>query len=119
MKWYRNAKHLTSTFFRNNNKKNKSVSIKTTPSKVDIETFWSSIWTKSSTHNENTTGLKTLEDNYCKNKTPKPYQINVSFKGILKSMKNKGAPGPDKINAYVIKKLSSKHLSTKCICRRF
>ena len=33
--------------------RNKIIYIKTTPSKADTETFWSSIWTKSSTHNEN------------------------------------------------------------------
>ena len=90
--------------------RNKKISIKTTPSKTDIETFWSSIWTKSSTHNENATWLKTLEENYCKNVTPKDYQINIkTFKEILTSMKNNGAPGPDKINAYVVKKLPSTH----------
>ena len=75
MKWYRNTKHLTlmarlaepkhklkvtSEFLRNKkllaqrnfiNEKfqlnQKKISIKTTPSKADIETFWSSIWTKS------------------------------------------------------------------------
>ena len=53
---------------------------------------------------------KTLEENYCKNVTPKAYQINIkAFKEILTSMKNNGAPGPDKINAYAIKKLPSKH----------
>ena len=92
--------------------RNKKISIKTTPSKADIETFWSSIWTKSSTHNENATWLKTLEENYCKNVTPKDYQINIkTFKEILTSMKNNGAPGPDKINAYAIKKLPSTHTS--------
>ena len=90
--------------------RNKKISIKTTPSKTDIETIWSSIWTKSSTHNENATWLKTLEENYCKNVTPKDYQINIkTFKEILTSMKNNGAPGPDKINAYAIKKLPSTH----------
>ena len=90
--------------------RNKKISIKTTSSKTDIETFWSSIWTKSSTHNENATWLKTLEENYCKNVTPKDYQINIkTFKEILTSMKNNGAPGPDKINAYAIKKLPSTH----------
>ena len=90
--------------------RNKKISIKTTPSKADIETFSSSIWTKSSTHNENATWLKTLERNYCKNVTPKDYQINIkTFKEILTSMKNNGAPAPDKINAYAIKKLPSTH----------
>ena len=90
--------------------RNKKISIKTTSSKTDIETFWSSIWTKSSTHNENATWLKTLEENYCKNVTPKDYQINIkTFKEILTSMKNNRAPGPDKINAYAIKKLPSTH----------
>ena len=35
------------TFFRE--WRNKKIDIKTTPSKADIETFWSSIWAKSST----------------------------------------------------------------------
>ena len=86
--------------------RNKKISIKTTHSKTDIETFWSSIWTKSSTHNGNATWLKTLEENYYKNVTLKDYQINIrAFKEILTSMKNNGTPGPDKINAYAIKKL--------------
>ena len=90
--------------------RNKKISIKTTSSKTDIETFWSSIWTKSSTHNENATWLKTLEENYCKNVTLKDYQINIkTFKEILTSMKDNRAPGPDKINAYAIKKLPSTH----------
>ena len=98
--------------------RNKKISIKTTSSKTDIETFWSSIWTKSSTHNENATWLKTLEENYCKNVTPKDYQINIkTFKEILTSMKNNGAPGPDKINAYAIKKTTKyTHISSKRIC---
>ena len=73
----------------------------------NIETFLSSIWTKSSTHNENTIWLKT-EENYCKNVTPKAYQVNIkTFKEILTNMKNNGVPGPDKINGYAIKKLPS------------
>ena len=54
--------------------KNKKISIKITPSKTDIETFWSSIWTKSSTHDENAIWLKLLEEDYCKNVTPNDYQ---------------------------------------------
>ena len=47
--------------------RNRKIDIKTTPSKANIEPFWSSIWAKSSTHNENAKWLKTLEKNYCKN----------------------------------------------------
>ena len=51
-----------------------------------------------------------MEKNYCKNVTSKAYQIDIAtFKEVLTRMKNNGAPGPDKINAYVIKKLSSTH----------
>ena len=46
--------------------RNKKISIKATPSKTDVETFSSSIWTQSSTHNENAIWLKILEKNYCK-----------------------------------------------------
>ena len=42
----------------NPNQKKKKIDIKRTPSKVDIEKFWSSIWAKSSTHNENPKWLK-------------------------------------------------------------
>ena len=92
--------------------RNKKIDIKTTPSKADIETFWSSIWAKSSTHNENAKWLNTLENNYCESVTPKAYQIDIeTFKEILTRMKNNGAPGPDKINAYAIKKLPSTHPS--------
>ena len=41
--------------------RNKKISIKTTSSNTDIETFWTSIWTKSSNHNENATFLKKLK----------------------------------------------------------
>ena len=140
MKWYSNTKHLTlmatlaqlkhelkvtSKFARQNsiNKKfqlnqktvfrewrNKKINIKTILSKADLETFWSSIWAKSSTHNEKAKWLKTLENNYCKNVTSKAYQIDIeTFKEMLARMKNNGVPGPDKINAYAIKKLSSAH----------
>ena len=84
--------------------RNKKISIKTIPSKTDIEIFWSSVWSKSSNHNENATRLKTLEQNCCKNVTLKDCQINTTaFKELLTSMKNNGASGPDKINAYAIK----------------
>ena len=90
--------------------RNKKIYIKTAPSKAYIERFWSSIWAKSSTYNENAKWSKTLEKNYCKNVIPKAYQINIeALKEILTGMKNNGAPGPDKINAYTIKKLSNTH----------
>ena len=92
--------------------RNKKIDIKTTPSKADIETFWSSIWAKSSTHNENAKWLKTLENNYCKSVTPKAYQIDIeTFKEILTRMKNNGTPGPDKIDPHAIKKLPITHPS--------
>ena len=90
--------------------RNNKIDIKIASSKTDIEAFCSSIWAKSSTHNENGKWLKTLENNYCKNVTPKAYQIDIeTFKEILTRMKNNGAPGPDKINGYAFKKLSSTH----------
>lgn len=88
--------------------RNKKTDIKITPSKAEIETFCSSAWAKSSIHNENAKWLKTFGKNYCKNVTLKAYQINIeTFKEILTRMKNNGAPGPDKVNANTIKKLSS------------
>ena len=72
--------------------RNKKIDIKITPSKADIETLWSSIWAKPFTHKENAKWLKA-------------YQVDIeTFKEILTRMKNNGAPGPDKINAYAIKK---------------
>ena len=41
--------------------KNKKIDIKTTPSKNAIELFWSNIWNKSSSYNENAKWIETLE----------------------------------------------------------
>ena len=66
--------------------RNKKIDIKTTPSKADIEAFWSSVWAKFSTHKENAKWLKTMEKNNCKNVRPK------TFKEILTRMKNSTWP---------------------------
>ena len=56
-------------------RRNRKTDIKVTPSKVDIERFWSSISARSSIQNENAKWLKTLENNYCKNVTPKVIKL--------------------------------------------
>ena len=39
--------------------------------------FWSNIWNKSSSYNENTKWIETLERKYCSNTVSKNYQINL------------------------------------------
>ena len=90
--------------------KNKKIDIIITPSKADIEKSQSSIWAKSSTNNEKAKWLKALQKIYCKNVTPKAYQIKTkAFREILTRLKNNRAPDPHKINAYAIKKFSTTH----------
>ena len=90
--------------------KNKKIDIITTPSKADIEKFQPSIWAKSSTNNEKAKWLKVLQKIYCKNVTPKAYQIKTkAFREILTRLKNNRAPDAHKINAYAIKTLSTTH----------
>ena len=54
--------------------------------------------------------LPKLDKEYCKSVKPKPHKITPkTFKEVLLNMKNNGAPGNDRINAFYIKKLSSTH----------
>ena len=79
------------------------IDIKTTPSKEAIELFWSNIWNKLSSYNENAKWIETLKRKYCSNAVSKNYQINLkAFQQVLSSTKNNGAPGPDNIAAYVM-----------------
>ena len=65
---------------------------------------------KNKKYNKDAKWLPKLDKEYCKNVKPKSYKITVkTFKEVLLNMKNNGAPGNDKINAFCIKKLSSIH----------
>ena len=90
--------------------KNKKIEIKETPSAEEIEIFWSNIWGKDKKYNKDAKWLPKLDKEYCKSVKPKPCRITTkTFKEVLLTMKNNGAPGNDKINAFYIKKLSSTH----------
>ena len=90
--------------------KNKKINIRTTPSKEAIEHFWSNIWNKPSSYNENAKWIQTLERKYCSNMVSKNHQINLkAFQQVLSNTTNNGALGPDNITAYAIKRLTSAH----------
>ena len=90
--------------------KNKKIDIRTRSSKGAIDHFWSNIWNKPSLYNESTKWIETLERKYCNNMVSKNYQINLkAFQQVLSNTKNNGAPGPDNITAYAIKRLPSTH----------
>ena len=90
--------------------KNKKIEIKETPSAEEIRIFWSNIWGKDKKYNKDAKWLPKLDKEYCKSVKPKPCRITTkTFKEVLLNMKNNGAPGNDKINAFYIKKLSSTH----------
>ena len=86
------------------------IDIKATSSKEAIELFWSNIWNKPSSYNEDPKWIETLERKYCSNTVSKNYQINLkAFQQVLSSTENNGTPSPDNITAYVIKRLPSTH----------
>ena len=100
--------------------KNKKIDIKTTPSKETIEHFWSNIWNKPASYNENAKWIKTLKRKYCSNAVSKNYQINLkAFQQVLSNTKNSGTPGPNNISAYTIKRLPCTHIFIVDTCWYF
>ena len=92
------------------NWKGEQVIAKEIPTKEEITTFWSGIWSERKTYNENAPWLNTLEKEYCKNTTTKNYEFSEEvLDKILNKMKNNGAPGNDLIRCFWIKKLTSTH----------
>ena len=57
--------------------KNRKINIKTAPSKKATELFWSNIWNKPCSYNENAKWIEMLERKYCGNMVSKNYQINL------------------------------------------
>ena len=87
--------------------KNKKIDVRTTPSKVAIKHFWSekTIFLQWKRQMDVVTKRK-----YCNNTVSKNYQINLkAIQQVLSNTKNIGAPSPDNIIAYAIKRLPSTH----------
>ena len=90
--------------------KGKQIDVEDGPSKDEITTFWSDIWSEPKTYNRDAMWLSTLENEYCKDVTVKKYEVTTDITNrVLTKMKNNGAPGNDLIRCYWIKKLSATH----------
>ena len=90
--------------------KSKAIKVEEPPTKEAITEFWSNIWHNKKEYNKNAKWLENLERSYCTNVTKSEYVINKEvFDGVLKKVKNRGAPGPDRTQAFWIKKFTSTH----------
>ena len=85
----------------------KQQQINTTPTKENIENFWSGIWERETSLKKEALWIKTLEKDYCKNTRFKNYFIMQQiFDSVLKGMKNAGAPGNDRTHPYLLTELN-------------
>ena len=87
-----------------------NIDITNAPGKDKVKEFWSNIWGKPRSFNNDAEWLKTLREEYCKHVTPKAYDIDLEkFRALLKNMQNNKAPGIDMIVMFWWKKLESLH----------
>jgi hypothetical protein len=82
----------------------------TSPSREEVKEYWEEIWSKSVQHNEKATWINDLS----KDLEALPSQPDIiitedDVKHKLGSMANWKAPGPDKVQIFWLKKLTSLH----------
>ena len=87
-----------------------NIDITNAPRKDKVKEFWSNIWGKPRSFNNDAEWLKTLREEYCKHVTPKAYDIYFEkFRALLKNVQNNKAPGIDMIVMFWWKKVESLH----------
>ena len=59
--------------------KGKQIDVGDEPSKDEITTFWSDIWSEPKTYNRDAMWLSTLENEYCKDVTVKKYEVTTDI----------------------------------------
>ena len=104
----KNFKHNQKEVFRQ--WKTKQIEVTDGPSKEEVTSFWSNIWSTQKSYNHDATWLTTLEEEYCKDSITKNYQINADvLNKVLAKMKNNGAPGNDLIRCFWVKNFTATH----------
>ena len=80
------------------------------PDAEESRVFWSNIWGQTVKHNENAEWLKTLEEEVADIEVQENIRIDVSkVKKQITRIPNWKSPGPDGVQGYWIKNLSSMH----------
>ena len=86
--------------------KGNTIEVKNIPTKVNMQTFWKSIWNVKIDHNTNASWIKELKTNYCANVNQNYYEINLeTLNKALSKIQNNKTPGRDMIIGFWYKKL--------------
>ena len=76
------------------------------PTKVNMQTFWKSIWNVKIDHNTNASWINELKTNYCANVNQNYYEINLeTLNKVPLKIQNNRTPGRDMIIGFCCKKL--------------
>ena len=80
------------------------------PGKKEAKEFWSNLWSKNGTHNENAKWLKDFKTSM--NGKPKQEEFIINsgkVQNVLSKIPNWKAPGPDGVQGFWLKNLKSMH----------
>ena len=84
--------------------------LKSKPSKEEVAELWSNIWHKETNYNTDAKWLENLEKSYCANIRQRDYAIcEEVFNDVHKYIKDRGTPGPNRIQCFWMKTLLSTH----------
>ena len=83
------------------------------PEREEAKIFWKGIWEKDVNHNEEADWIKVIEDEvHQKSQKQINFEITLeTFKKQVKRLSNWKSPGPDGVQGYWIKNLTSLHVS--------
>ena len=101
-------KENTKKFYRDLGKK--KIEVQTPPEKEDVEIFWSNIWERKKSHNENTEWIKQIEQ--ANQLTPEQDWPEISLEETVTAIKqssNWKTPGKDGIANFWLKHLTTLH----------